>query len=1413
MVKANKICGLMVVVLFLLVLTANISEAIVPMWSYRFEGIASCATSQNGEFIILSTENCSLYLIDKYGLPLLSMRLSSSVKKSLVSNDGYFVISTGDQTSYYNKNGRVIWDYSGQISDIDITSNGEYVALGSNSRLCLYHREKGLIIDRNLKASITHVCISEKANVLLAATGNKISFLRLYQENTEKIQGECELASMITSLNISEDGEYSAIGTEEGKICLFSGFGEVLEEEIKSRVNSIEITSDGSLFIGAESGLHLLGIEKRLWSCRALGSVKDVSLSYNQELLAIGNDRGEVFIMSKEGKRLWTYRLRNPIIEVGISSEGNYLVASSSSEILCFRLFDWSVQSTNFNPYASKRYVKSFELKEKFSLSLEAENVWIGDINNDSKNEIVLIDHRKLMVLDNTGKTIWERRLTGSESEKARIDCLTDVDRDFMQEIIVSPTQDGSRLEIYNGKGRLIKAIDFRRDLNENWKIAPDSNISIPTKIITDLNGDHKLEILLVVRAECDTGPKGIVAFDYETQEELWSYSIPDISILGNCPWGKYPYVSGIVDFDGDGSSEIVVGAPASENENSHCRVIVLDCNGKDRLTREVSESCPGVNVGIDDIDNDGDFEIVGAIFHANNAAGELFVLNSHGNLQSDIEFDYSLIWGGIADFDGDCYKEIIVGDSEGKLTMYNYNLKKLKEEMIASPGRVVHPAIIVDINGDGAKEIVVTTEDLDVIILNQNFDILWRKHFDDVNHIQLPIVKSLNSGSCVDSLLVLADKFYLYSTEEDFQSGIPDDNICLLKTQQEIAFCRDVAERAFKRGDLSLSKEYYMREYDLCRDDVNRRQEILEILKKTNISLEAEGLLAVGKGYLEIGECQEAKIKLQLALEGFEHMGNIQKREEVLSLIQRCDDCERGIGKMNETQELIIEADKYFEVAGNEKLAHDFEEASNSITLALQKYEEAIKKCEQALEAFKRSNVSVSEQQIESYLREINSKHEKAKVELRNIEYNHWIWLFAIIVCFVVSFILVFLLFKPYKSILAKSREKNMEDTARTLSQQLKNLLGWRIIISLVILIPCLLFIFGSNSLLVMLIMALFTILPPIYSLLSSRSEEKEGQSGVILRECMLFEILLRKLSIPPDEFDRIFGAVCGMSYHEFSNLKAAVRKSYLGKISSKSNIAAVFDMLRGEGILEKLRIIDFESSEINSFFEYLAKQIVDAEIDTDPNLLNFIKKTYQDICNLIISSNYSQLLLTGNQKIILHVFNLLDLFLLNKNFSMKLPKESILQIAKFISVNYEDNEASTIFDQFIRKTEVQDVQETTICWVEDEIAHLIAESLEKFCSSQLIRDFGCSEVSPGAVLDALSSNGVIRFLNSLYRGTPVPRNAEIDEQLRRVDERLCMLEGIKKEKYKQRYRVSGIGSLIEINRGMVEAILSSER
>jgi WD40 repeat protein/tetratricopeptide (TPR) repeat protein len=1412
MVKVNKICGLVVAVFLFLVLTANTSEALVPVWSYKFEGITSCATSPNGEFVILCTENYEVYLIDKYGSPLLSIRLPNSVEKSLVSNSGYFVVNIGNKALYYDKNGGVIWEYLGQVCDIDITSNGEYVALGSNNRLCLYRREKGLIIDRNLKASITHVCISEKADMLLAATGNKISFLRLYQENTEKIQGECELKSMITSLTVSEGGEYSAIGTGEGEICLFSGFDEVLKEEIKSRVNSIEITSDGSLLIGAESGLYLFSIEKRLWSCRGLGSVKDVSLSDNQELLALGNDRGEVFIMDKEGRRFWTYKLRNPIIEVGISSEGNYLVASSSSEILCFRLFDWSIKSTNFNPYASRRYVKNFDLKEKFSISLEAEDFWIGDINNDGKNEIVLIDHGKLMALDATGETIWEKRLTGSESEKARIDCLVDVDRDFMQEIVVSPTQDSSRLEIYNDKGHLIKAFDFRRSLNENWKIAPDSNISIPTKIITDLNGDHKLEILLIVRAECETGPKGIVAFDYETQEELWSYPIPDISILDNCPWGKYPYVGGIADFDGDGSSEIVVGAPASENGNSHCRVIVLDCNGKDRLTREVSESCPGVNIGIDDVDNDGHFEIVGAIFHANNAAGELFVLDSQGNLRSSIEFDCSLIWGGIADFDEDCYKEIIVGDSQGHLTMYDYNLNKLKEEMIASPGRIVHPAIIADINGDGAKEIIVTTEDSDVIMLDQNFDILWRKHFDDTDHIHLPVVKSLNTGSCVDSFLVLADKLYLYSAEEDFQSGIPDDNIRLLKAQQEIDFCRDVAERASKRGDLSLSREYYVRMYDLCKD-LDCRRETLGILKEIDVSLEAEDLLIVGRDYLEEGDCQEAKKKLQLALEGFENMGNIQKREEVLSLIQRCDDCESGLERINETQELISKADNYLEAAGNEKLAHNFREANNDITLALQKYDEGAKECEQALGIFKESKVPGRVQQTESYLEEINLKRGKAETELRSIQHDFRIWLFAIIVWFTVFCIWVFLLSKSYKPILAKLRGKNIEDTAYAMDQQLKDLRDWKIIVSLVILIFCAFIILGRNSFLLMFIIALFTVIPPIYSLLPSRSEGREGPSVAILRECMLFEILLQKLSIPPNELDIIFDAVCGMSYQDFLNLKATARESYLGKISSKSSIPAVFDMLEREGILEKLRIHDFENSEINSFFEYLAKQIVDAEVDTGSNLFRFIERSYQDICNLIISSNYSQLPLTGNQKTILHVFNLLDLFLLNENFSMKLPREAILQIAKFISVNYEDNEASTIFDQFMRKTEVQETRETTICWLEEEIAHLIAESLKKFCSNQLIHDFEHSEISPEALLDALSCNGVIRFLNSLYRGTPVPRNAEVDDQLRKVNERLCILERIKKEKYKQGYRVSGIGSLIEINGDMVEAILSSER
>ncbi|MGC1119743.1 MAG: hypothetical protein WBA22_01515 [Candidatus Methanofastidiosia archaeon] len=319
------------------------------------------------------------------------------------------------------------------------------------------------------------------------------------------------------------------------------------------------------------------------------------------------------------------------------------------------------------------------------------------------------------------------------------------------------------------------------------------------------------------------------------------------------------------------------------------------------------------------------------------------------------------------------------------------------------------------------------------------------------------------------------------------------------------------------------------------------------------------------------------------------------------------------------------------------------------------------------------------------------------------------------------------------------------------------------------------------------------------------------EGFLPKNFQEYVLTEILLRNVSVPSNDFNRVFSSICKISYRDYLDQKTE-RTISLDNLNLQISLSTTFDMICGTDIYKKLRILDFRDYSINTFFKYFAEKVDSIEIKESSVLFDFVKRTYNDILDLITSSDYATMPISEEQRLVFEIFCSLDSFLLEKNVSFKLTRFSIVQIARFICLNYESNKGSNILDQFLRKVEIQEVTEETIEWIESEMAHLVVESLKKFCSKKIIHDFENSEIGVEIVLDALKSNGIVRFLNSLYEGTNLP-GKEISNELKNIEIRLSNLEEIKKRKYREGFPVSSVGSLVENNRDLIKAILNSNQ
>jgi hypothetical protein len=175
--------------------------------------------------------------------------------------------------------------------------------------------------------------------------------------------------------------------------------------------------------------------------------------------------------------------------------------------------------------------------------------------------------------------------------------------------------------------------------------------------------------------------------------------------------------------------------------------------------------------VGVEDINRDGNIEIIGSIVDANNVYGRIFIMDKNGKILYDEDgLDCSLWLGGFADFDGDGFKEIVVTDSDGNINMYSHTLELLKTKSITTY-QLSQVEGINDIDGDGEKEIVVRLWDRNVKILNSNLEEEWSKAFESG---PVPDALVTHVSGCGNDLLILIEKsleMYSFKGEREFLS------------------------------------------------------------------------------------------------------------------------------------------------------------------------------------------------------------------------------------------------------------------------------------------------------------------------------------------------------------------------------------------------------------------------------------------------------------------------------------------------------------------------------------------------------------------------------------------------------------------------------------------------------------------
>ena len=731
-------------------------------WSYRIDGVSASAMTESGAHILAGSSSGVYYLINEYGEVIGQGDLEIDVLSVDISENN-MIIGTKSATLILDFFGKKLSHLiSGPVLSVAISENDSCAVSGTVEDFYIFQALRSAS-EIHMGVPVEYVAISSDGRKAAAATSDRIHVFAIEGSITSK---DHEISST-TSLHFLGDGSLVA-GTKEGSLYLIGETADIIGRNLGS-ITAIK-SSDDMIIVGTSSGkIYLYDTSGTEITQVTVDNLVDCDISSDGLIAAAGTQK--LYMFNENGEMLWKKDVED-IKSVEVSSDGRKLLVTTDNGILFFCNWADTFGGTRLFPYPSRGQYSFEDFKRVWTYSvphvvtpyIKQRNmrIAVGDVMGNGANEIIVSGGRKVVILDSERRVLSEKE---AEEEILHI-ALFDIDKDIIPEIFYT-VNDGRFtifvLDFINGKFEKVEEFDFTNYFGVSYREKREAAI-IPV-VSYNIDEDENPEILAVVNSGYALKPRGILAFEYPSGDVEWFYeSAPGVSI------------DAFHDINEDGKPEIVVsfqapcnGSLVGNRDDCHTYLAVLELNGREVWCKEVASGLKTVRAGVEDINKDGDIEIVGTISDANSVSGRVFVMDRNGETVYDKDgLDYSLWLGGITDFDRNGFKEIVVTDSNGNVSMYSYKLELLKTESIAIYQQSEVEGIN-DIDGDGDKDIVVRVWDKSIRILSSDLQEEWNKAFESK-----PVPDGLitSVSGCGNDLLILTEnalEMYSFEGEEEF--------------------------------------------------------------------------------------------------------------------------------------------------------------------------------------------------------------------------------------------------------------------------------------------------------------------------------------------------------------------------------------------------------------------------------------------------------------------------------------------------------------------------------------------------------------------------------------------------------------------------------------------------------------------
>ena len=327
---------------FLFLISSAESEK-EPLWEWESPSAVNHVAISGDSRNISATyaSSVSLWYNDTTN-PRNTKTVGSGISSMEMSSDGKYVL-TGeeyDKTVTLWKEGSKIWetdDFLNVVNDVDISSNGTYIAVVDWKNVLFFD-----------KASNEAVWSYNHANEIM------------------------------TTVSISPDGHFIAAGTEQGKVYVYSTYGENVswfhDGLLDGRIIEIDFSEDSTHFVfGTENGkvyVYATEGDTPLMTWVQAEEVTCVSGSSDSNYYAFGTDQGTVTVLNLEDDfSEWVKDIGGIVTDVDFNGRATYLVAGSTNKKL--------VLANVFNGDELWR-ISAFGEVSGVAISYRGENIAVG---------------------------------------------------------------------------------------------------------------------------------------------------------------------------------------------------------------------------------------------------------------------------------------------------------------------------------------------------------------------------------------------------------------------------------------------------------------------------------------------------------------------------------------------------------------------------------------------------------------------------------------------------------------------------------------------------------------------------------------------------------------------------------------------------------------------------------------------------------------------------------------------------------------------------------------------------------------------------------------------------------------------------------------------------------------------------